>query len=181
MGVSKYTARVSGLTAFLRASKSPVSTYSISYPFFSLICLTNIIGLRINAFNDKPLHWDSSNNPFLLIASISMFCLAKNFRIKSRVVNYISGLSMLIYIIHENIFIRSYTRPQIMEYICNHYDNSKIVLWVFLLAALIFIVSVIASIVYKLILEKVTRRFADFIYFHFVTLYEKFESKIVGS
>ncbi len=149
--------------------------------FYSLIFLTNVIGLRVNTFNDKPLHWASSNNPFLLIASICLVCLALNCKLMSRTINYISSLSLLIYIIHENIFLRTYTRPLILEYIHNHYNYSKIVLWVLLLAIIILFVSILSSIIYKLVLEKGIKRLAEKIHNQFTGWYGKLENKIINS
>lgn len=148
--------------------------------FFVLVHLTNVIGLRVKIFYNKPTQWSSSNNPFLLISSISLVCLAINCKMMSQTINFISSLSLLIYVIHENIFIRSYTRPQMLEYIYNHYDYNNIVLWVFLLAIIIYIISIFTSIIYKLILERPIRCVADKIYSQFIKWYGKIENRIIN-
>ena len=149
--------------------------------FFALVYLTNIIGLRVDIFKNKPTHWASTSNPFLLISSISLLCLAINSKMTSKSINYVSSLSMLIYIIHENIFIRLYTRPQILEYIYIQYGYNNIVLIVLLLAIFIFVISTFTSIMYKLILERPIRWLTDKIYNQFNRWYGKIESRIINS
>ena len=42
------------------------------------------------------------NSPFLLIVSISIFCLFRNLSFKNRLINYLASSSLAIYLIHEH-------------------------------------------------------------------------------
>lgn len=80
----------------------------------ALIIGTNYLGLHINFFSDKVLRWWNNCNPFLLIAAFSLFNLVRNVHFKNKTINYISSMSMLIYVIHENDLLRTYYRPALL-------------------------------------------------------------------
>ncbi|MCD7791893.1 MAG: hypothetical protein LUG92_00640, partial [Oscillospiraceae bacterium] len=80
----------------------------------AIIALTNYLGLHIPFFSDKLLHWNTNCSPFLILAAIGLFNLANSLKFKNRTVNTISGLSLLVYIIHENLLLRTYVRPYII-------------------------------------------------------------------
>ena len=148
--------------------------------YLVLLLVSNIIGLRIDALSNFMLHWGVSNNPFLLITSICLFNIALNTKFSSRLINYISSLSLLIYIFHENILIRSYIRPIILEYIHLNWGYNLIVLWILILAVLIFLLSVVLSILYNLTLGKLLKKIADLLYEKFKIIYDKVEKKLLN-
>ena len=67
-----------------------------------IIVATNCLGVKISFFQDKILHWNSNCNPFILLMVIAMFNIARNFVFFNRFINYISKLSLLIYIAREH-------------------------------------------------------------------------------
>lgn len=82
-----------------------------------LIILTNFLGLNISFFRDKLQYWNTNNSIFLLLTAIGFFNIFRAKCFINRKINYISSLSLLIYIIHENLIIRTYLRPTIWIYI----------------------------------------------------------------
>lgn len=78
--------------------------------------------------------------------------------------NWLSGLSLLIYIIHENILVRSYLRPYIFQRIYLRFGYGHIVLWVLLLAGFYFVCTAIAGAVYQSTLQKLLHRISDIVY-----------------
>ena len=64
-----------------------------------------------------------------MIALGSMIiALQATYRIK--IINYISGLSMFVYLFHENYLFRSYTRPAIWQYLYMNYGYAHVVILV---------------------------------------------------
>lgn len=144
-----------------------------------LILVTEIIGLNIPALSNKMGYWIRNNNPFLIFMSIAMLNLARNVHFKNKIVNYISSLSMLIYIIHENIILRTYFRPQMWNYVYKNYGYSHIILWVFVLAILIFCFSVFVAALYSVIIQKLVRKLSNRLYELLKKKYLELEEKLI--
>lgn len=129
-----------------------------------LILITNILGQNISLFRDKLLHWGGNNSPFLLVTAISLFIIFKEKKYKSKVINNISSLTLIIYVIHENYLIRTYIRPYIWKYIYKKYTYKYVVLQDMLYAILLFIISTILAFLYKKILQKIIHNMSTKIY-----------------
>lgn len=76
--------------------------------FVGTVLITEFLGMYINFLSDKMLHWVNSCNPLLIGMAITAFNIARNIHFKNIIVNYLSSLSLLIYIIHENLILRIY-------------------------------------------------------------------------
>lgn len=122
--------------------------------------LFNTLGNNIEFFHNK-LVLCSRSNPLLLLFSFSLFNIFKEMKFISKPINYISSLSMLIYIIHENLLIKIYIRPLIYVEMFNKFGHHMLVLQVFGFVILIFIASIIASILYKETIQKITKKMSD--------------------
>ena len=69
--------------------------------------------------------------------AVGLFNIARTVRFSNDAVNCISGLTLLIYIVHENLILRTYYRPAMANYVYEHYDYDHIIVWVLILAAVI--------------------------------------------
>lgn len=118
-----------------------------------LTLFTNYLGLHINIFADKVTHW-GGNSPFLLMIAISLFNLFNKIDFRNKWINEISGLSLLVYIIHENLLFRTYVRPQIWTYIYHSFGYENVVLWDLLYAGALFVLSILAATIYKILIQK---------------------------
>ncbi|MGN0692207.1 MAG: acyltransferase family protein [Oscillospiraceae bacterium] len=121
-----------------------------------LILLTNCLGLKIDLLSDQMLHWKEFNNPLIIIMAISLFNIFRSWNIQSNAVNTISSLSMLIYIIHGNFLVAIYLRPAIWKWIFENIENSReyVVIWSLLVAAVMFVASILIALLYKFTLKK---------------------------
>lgn len=120
--------------------------------FIGIIVLTNFLGLYIPIFANKVLYWRNNCNPFMILFCITLFNIALNLDVRKKrgkCIQQIASLSMLVYLIHENIIVREYYRPCIWEYIYKNYGYSYLLLWVVGLAVTIFVLSTIVAYVYK--------------------------------
>ena len=82
-----------------------------------LIVVTNFLGLKLNIFSNKLLHWCEFINPFIIIMALSLFNIAKSHEFVNKSVNYLSSLSMLVYIIHYNHLVIHYLLRDIFSLI----------------------------------------------------------------
>ena len=147
---------------------------------FIFLFTLNYLGLKNPNSNINLQYWNKNNNPFLLLISLSLFVIFKNKKFKSSGVNSISSLSLYVYLIHESILIKKYTRVYIWSYIYNQFSYKFIILEVFVYSILLMIFSLIASFIYKYIIKKYIDILLDKIYNSGIIrrLYKKIEGKI---
>ena len=126
---------------------------------------TNFLGLRFEFLQNKQFYWRVNNNPMLFIIAIALFYLFKRMSFKSHFINTISSLSLYIYLIHENLFFRRYTRVYIWHYIYEKIGYTYIIIETILYALLLFIISSIISYVYKITLDKFTDKLIEKIFY----------------
>lgn len=126
-----------------------------------LVLITNIMGLRRSFFSTWLLRWYNRGNPFLILFAVSAFNIAKEKSFYNETVNRISGLSLLVYIIHENFFVRSYFRPRLWFYIYEFFGYDYVVLWDIILSVLVFCLALTASFVVKKIFNKAVAPICD--------------------
>ncbi len=141
-----------------------------------VVILTNILGLDIGYFSNQLLRWSANCNPFLIVATIGMFNLARCSKFKNLTINKISGFSLLIYIVHENVFIRTYLRPFIWQKIYETFGYEHILMWTLIQVVVIFVVSLIVCSIYKLTLQKIVIKLSDITYRGFCKIYEIVEN-----
>lgn len=121
-----------------------------------IICVTNFLGLRIEFFADQLLHWNNNCSPFLLLTAIALFNIFRKLYFQSALINYISGLSFLIYIIHENELLRTYYRPMLWNFVYETYGYGHILMWTLVLVLIVFLFGLCCGFLYKLTFQRVT-------------------------
>lgn len=138
-----------------------------------MILLTNILGLHISLFQDKLTHWGSNSSPFLLLTAIALFNLFRKNNFINPTINKMSSFSLLVYIIHENLLLREYVRPLAWIYIHNTFGYSYVLLWVLILAALIFAGALALSFLYSISIQRIVHKVSNSMYTRLITVYEK--------
>ena len=144
-----------------------------------IVVLTDLLGLKIAALSDQLLRWANNYNPFLILIAIAAFGLARNNHFKNKRVNQIAKCSMLIYIIHENILLRTYTRPYLWHCIFNRYGYAHILLWVFLYAAGWLLAALVLSLLYEKSIQKITAKVSEKILKWMGSWYQKYEDAML--
>ena len=127
----------------------------------SSLCFYGIIFLNF-AIVPINITWHTINNPFFLIMSISLLNIFRKFNFHSNIINTVSGLSLFIYIIHDNFIFRDSGREQLASYFMINYGTDNIILKIMLFALLLFILVSFISYCYKKIIgeriDKVSKR-----------------------
>ena len=144
-----------------------------------LIISTNYLGLQISFLADKMNHWVRQSNPLIIIMVVSLFNIVRNLYFSNSILNYISSLSLLIYIIHENVIIRTYFRTFIWHYIFNQYGYSHLLIWIIIFAAVVFVISIILSSIYKHTIEKLVVKISNKLTLFISDIYHKIEPIIL--
>lgn len=165
--------------------KQYADTISINVKMFlfNLLCFLALnfimvfLGLHSSVFEDKIGICGRNSNLFLIFMSIAMFNIGRNIHFKSKIVNRISGFSLLIYLIHGNLIVRTYVRPAMWDYVYNHYGYSHVIGWVFILAALVFVVSIVLSALYERIIQTHVSKLSDKLFYFLRRRYLDLETK----
>lgn len=144
-----------------------------------LVCLTNFLGLHIEIFSLSLLKWKSNCNPFLILIAISMLNIARNVHFESKIVNYVSSLSLLIYIFHENQLLKIFYRPQMWSFVYHQFGYDYILIWMFILVVIVFLFGLIASIVYKHTIGKIVSIVCNRSFPALQRMYRKIEENIL--
>lgn len=145
-----------------------------------LMLLTNYLGLRIGYFSDKLLHWAVGCSPFIVSSSIALLNLARHWRFKSRVVNAVSACSLLVYIIHENLILRTFVRPWIINQLYLTYGYERIFLLVGGLSLATFAASLVAALLYRETLYRLVSHIGDVLYEWMRSRYLAFEKRALS-
>ena len=111
--------------------------------------------------------------------AIAFFNIARQIHFHNNAVNYLSILTLLIYIIHENLILRAYIRPEIWNFIYQNYGYEHIFVWVFIFVAATFIFGVVTAMVYTAVLKNFILTFSDFLYEKLKWYYLYIESRIL--
>lgn len=122
--------------------------FGATFGWLILMILTNISGANIMS------RWNSLINPFFIAMGLSAFNIAKSHTFYNRFINYISSLTLYIYVIHCNRVIRDCVRFTIFGAIRRNYGYDNLVLWVLLYSLVSFVVSLVLAIAYNSILKK---------------------------
>lgn len=114
-----------------------------------MLLLTNMLGLQISFLSNKVLMWNGNNNPFIIATAIALLNIFRQIKFKSYFVNYWASLALIIYVVHENILFRNFTRVRIWVDILECYGYDYILVQVMAYAIILFIVASIVSTIYQ--------------------------------
>lgn len=125
---------------------------------FVINCLINLASNYLSQLDSNIFNFianqmkrllSSYTNPILLMQTIAIFLLFGTFNIKSRFINYVSGLTLGVYIFHDNPYIRG----QIYKFL--RLDLGKViysksyVTHVIITALIIFVIGLVIEVVRK--------------------------------
>lgn len=147
--------------------------------YIGIALATNFLGLRISFLSTRVLHWSSMSSPFLLFVGIALFQIFRTKQFVNVGINRVAGLSLFVYLFHENILLRRYFRPRVFYYIYTNFGYQNIVLWVLGFAIILFIVAILISFFYQITVQKWSGRFAKKVMKKITPVYEKWIGKLM--
>lgn len=120
-----------------------------------------ILGLRIGIFYNRILCMNNLTNPFFVLSALGLFGIANRKVAYNKVINWISGSSLLIYVIHCNRILRDYVRFDIFDYILLHYSYDELLIWVLVYFIVLLIGGVALSILYRITLQRYVHKISE--------------------
>lgn len=131
--------------------------------FFISFFILELLGQHLEIFSTKMLFLARNDNIFLLFIAFSLFNLFKSLKFSSRIINIVASTSLIVYVTHENIIFRQMIRPFIFTYLHDTYGYDSIVVWVILLAIILFILTFCIAMMYKLSVQRITTKLANYL------------------
>ena len=147
---------------------------------YGLIFLTNLIDLKTGFFRGGNLIWDVPYNPFIIALVFGVFNLFRIHPLVSRPVNYLSKLSLFIYIIHENLLLRTFYRPLLWQRVYESYGHQHVLGWAVALSLIVFAFSMACGAVYQESIHKLTERIAASASQRLGSKWVSFEKKVLS-
>ena len=147
-------------TNTLRKYKRTVS-WLVPFGIFlhiAFLTLFNYVGLHFERLGNDMLRFNIIINPIFIIVAMSVFLIVL-FREprRIRVINYLSSLSLLIYLFHNSILIYKYIVPDIyFKWVFEHINGDILLPLVFLLAFLLLVWGLLLSLIYDKSLRRIT-------------------------
>lgn len=130
----------------------------------AMIGITNYLGLHISFFQNKMQYWKGFMNPFILLCAMALFCIFQTQKFVCRSINYISSMSLLIYMIHNNRLIQDHVYLDIYRVIYDRFSYDHLIFWIVVCSAAVFMISFVLSVLYTKTLQKIVRLFCDKLY-----------------
>ena len=138
----------------------------------------NIMGLHYGSFSDKMQYFNHILNPFYWLIAFSLFFIFKQINFTNKFINYISSLTLLIYLLHANPFIQYYFKYIMYNKIYKTFTYEHILLWIVLWAVTLFILSTIAAIIFDKVLRPIIQKISQIILWLLKKIYVKIEMMI---
>lgn len=128
------------------------------------IIFMDILGLYVPGFAGSMMAFKKITNVFLLLLVVGIFLKLRKSHFYMPAVNYLSGLTIYIYISHENILIRNITRPRIWKMMIDRFGTGYLPIQALVFALALFVASLAISVLYKSLLEKIINKISDYIF-----------------
>lgn len=123
-----------------------------------LVVLLEITGQYFDFLSTKMLHFDKDGNPLLVLSCLGLFNLVRSRPFVSVIINRIASQMLFVYLIHDNLLVRIYLRPNIWLWIHDSLGYDFLFLWFFLFVVLLFLISLFFAWLYKASLGRVVAK-----------------------
>ena len=113
------------------------------------ILTVNFLALHVEFFQGKVTLGNTFNNPVILLIAMTAMLLSLRAGFSCKAVGYLSGLSMLVYIIHANRLVMDCLRHDFFRYVHGTYGYRQQFFWVTGFAAALLIFGFALAILYR--------------------------------
>lgn len=144
-----------------------------------LVFATNYVGREYGILKNQCTYWNTFMNPFYILGAIAAFDIAKEHYFVSKTVNYISGLTLLIYVIHFNRLIFTHLIPDIYKWIYMKYTYEYEFFWVLLVGGCLGLFGTVSAMLYRKIIQNKWHCFVDWLLNKVGYLYDAMIKKIL--
>ena len=151
-----------------------ITVLSIMIVAFSIIVL-NILAQKIQAISQFTTYFTSMNSIFIVMASVSLFLVFRNMKIKnSNFINNIATTMFGVYLIHTNIFMREFIWIDIFK--VNTYLNANtfaLILNIILSVTAVFIVCIVIDLIRQKLIEPLEIKVVQLLYKKFLPIIKR--------
>ncbi len=138
-----------------------------------------ILAVQYGVTSGHERFWRQMANPFVIMTGISLFNLARRVDFRNNIINYLSGLTLFIYIIHENQIVREFYRPSWWLWMVDRFGEEHVLVEHLMYSTLLFISATILALVYKETLHRLLTAIYGDIYERLCAVYRKIESRLL--
>ncbi|MCD8041206.1 MAG: acyltransferase [Clostridia bacterium] len=118
----------------------------------------NQLGLECDYLYGRQVTYVHINCPVVILFAITLFNVANGSTFNSRAVNYLSSLSMPVYLIHHNMLFAMYTQSSWHEWFLGTLGGGYAIMSTFALAAIFLFGGIAAATVYRFTLGRLIKR-----------------------
>lgn len=125
----------------------------------------NVLGNNISLFDNKILYFNRTSNPIIVLigfAIFNLFVAQKDF--ENKTINYMSSLTIYVYLIHDNYIYRTYMYEKIFAFIHATFSYRYICLIIPPIAAGVGICSFILASIYKKVTKNSINKIVELIH-----------------
>ena len=167
-------------TKFINSKKANlIVLFSSIVLMLVLHLIINFAGMKISFLSGK-VGLSKNCNFIIFFIAFSAFNLFNKMTFSSKAINYIASLTLVIYLFHDNVYIRVYIKPENWTWIYNNIGYQHFLLIFFGYALTLFAVSGIISLIYNLTLQKLVHKLSDKIYNLLANLIEWCQTKLIN-
>jgi hypothetical protein len=131
----------------------------------AVILIFNVLGMYIDFFADKMIKLVNNHyNPIVILTVLAMFNLARMSGFKNKFINYIASLSLLVYLLPENIILRNYYRPLMLQWVYQTFGYSQVVLLMLATSFVVFVGTIIIAFIYDKTLRRFVRKLGEVVH-----------------
>lgn len=124
-----------------------------------MYCILNVFGLKMDLFSDQLQRANVFTNPIHIVLSYAAFMLFNHMNIPyNRMINGISRCSLLVFIIHNNYFVKTYDRKLYYEFIYDNYSIPHNIFSGIVGASITYVISLIVAQIYLVFVKAVEKR-----------------------
>lgn len=148
---------------FIFSKKINLSIFIICTLFITLFMIfCNLAGTKFEFLQNYSRYFANQNTLLLVMQSFSLFCLfnSYNFGSSVRIINFLSSMMFVVYLFHDNKLVRVVLWENIFRN-ATFQDSSFLFIHSICTILIVFIVSVLISIFYKLIFDRLINAFTD--------------------
>ena len=128
---------------------------------FSALLMVAINYVSVIISDSLYSRWNTFINPAFIIIAFSTFGIALKTKIvANKSINYLSSLSLLVYITHTNRIMRDYVRFAIFDLVKANFTYRHLLTWCLLFFVFNLIYGVVFAIIYKESLQKISKQIA---------------------
>lgn len=151
---------------------------------FCLAIGINCLGLNYPIFKGQISYFSYFNNALFFISSYAIFNIVKNsnwggYRDKSNIITKISSQSIIIFMLHENLFFRLYFKTAIFQHYLIKYGITWILAFSLSFAITVYVISLLVALIYNFTLSGFIHHCFEKIFGLFVSIVKRFEENLL--